>query len=426
MNIKWINKGVKRGMKNLMFLSLGQFSSAIVNGLSFLLIIYFLGLPAYGKFVTVSSFVAFFTLLTLNQMSKVIIREGSKDITKMSRIIERTSGIKTALCLLAMLFTFIFTLLSPYTWEIKLYITIFSFHLIYDTYSSFFYSIFNALEKMQYIAILQFGQRVLTFILTVTCLLLGFDILALIVVATLSSLLTVFINYKISSRFIPFRFNLGIYWDKELMKSTLIFSLILFMSFVATRIDVLMLSILASWSDVGVYGAAEKFAEPGQIIRNLAAVAFFPMFVKMFHNKKVKGAILFRYSIAAAFIVFFLITIVVICVNLLSIPLADIVEGTRAEVYLDPIPIWSVLFYYVGISIITIPFINALQATHNEMVVLRISWIPPIANIVLNLVFLKLFGVIGIAYSTLCVYTIGFILHMIVCWKVLKRQGHIY
>ena len=51
-----------------------------------------------------------------------------------------------------------------------------------------------------------------------------------------------------------------------------------------------MISYLGTARDVGTYGVAYKIAIQGVMLRNVTATAFFPIFVKHFHNKTMEGS----------------------------------------------------------------------------------------------------------------------------------------
>ena len=96
------------------------------------------------------------------------------------------------------------------------------------------------------------------------------------------------------------------------------------------------------------------------------------------------------------------------------------------EEYRHTIPIFSVLIFTVVVHLTSVIFNQSLSATNNEVILLKISWIPPIINIALNITFLYYFGLIGVAYATLIVHIIYLLLLMFFSYFTLKKQGKIY
>ena len=68
----------------------------------------------------------------------------------------------------------------------------------------------------------------------------------------------------------------------------------------------------------------------------------------------------------------------------------------------------------------------SLQATYNERYNLFIGVIRALSNIVLNIILFNIFGIIGIAYSTLITYILNLILFVFFGLHRLNKGGHIH
>lgn len=409
-----INKMILTGLKNASYLTIGSIITTIISTIGFIFIARELRPGDYGTFVTVTTYISFFALITMSQMAKVILRKNVRDPGKMKKVYERTIGIKKALALIAMLLCLVSIFLTPYSSETKLYIGIFSFNLIYLTFNQYFISIFQAIEKMKYQALIQIINRGIYVIFGILFLYLGFGLPAIIIISLLANIIALALNIKITRRFVKIDYSKGIYWDKKIMKATILFSLIMFISFFSTKIDILMISWLLAKEDVGVYGAAVRLIDPVGIMKNTISIAFFPIFVKVFSKKIFDRNQIFKYSVVLGIVTFIGAAIVA----LVSQPIISLLLG---DDYAQSAPIFAVLIFYSGFSFANFPFQSALQAANYEKLVLKIVWIPAVANVFLNLVFLHFFGLIGIAYSTLCVTAINYFVHMMLTRRLIKK-----
>lgn len=412
------SKKILRGLKNASYLTVGAFLSTVVNFIGFIYIARVLGPSDYGIYVTVGAFVGLFSVLTFQGMNKVILREGSKDLEQMGGYFEKIIGIKILFTFVAINTCIIFSAIMPYSMQEKLYIIIFSFTLVYTSFYGFFGTVFQAAEKMQYNAVLGILDRVLFVSLAIAFLYMGFGILTLIIIALFSHFFTLILNYRLTKRFLSFKFFNKIKWDKALLGSALIFSILNFSVLLSTKIDLVMISWLGSSQDVGIYGVAYQIVQSGAIVRNLLAIAFFPIFVKTFHRKLVRWKQLLKY----AFLLGFGILLLGIIVSFFSEQGITLLFGAE---YSESGVILSVLIFYLVFSFFTMPFSNILQATHNERLNLKLCWIAPILNIGLNYLFFNIFGLIGIAYSTLVVGLIRVPIFVFFTWRILKKQNKI-
>lgn len=412
-------KAILRGLKNVSYLTIGNIVSQAIGLIGFIYIARLLGPNDYGIYVMVGAFVGMFSLLTFTGLNKVILREGSKDLDQMGEYLEKTSGIKNLFAFIAILVCIIGSFFTPYSMQLRLYIALFSFYLLYTSFNGFFGIIYQAAEKMQYNAVLSILNRITFVSLSITFLYLGFGLLTLFMIALFSNFFTLLINFKLTKKFVNFKFWNRIEWDKYLLKPALIFSIFAFTGFLATRIDLVMISLLRPLEDVGIYGVAYRITESGLMIRGVTATAFFPIFVKTFHKRIVSWKRLLKYAFAMGLGILAIAAVV-------SFYSEQIITLLFGEEYFESGRILAVLVFYLAITFFSIPFTNALQATHNEGLLLKICWIAPSLNIGLNYLFLMRFGLIGIAYSTLVVRFASTALVFTITYKVLKTQKKIY
>ena len=195
--------------------------------------------------------------------------------------------------------------------------------------------------------------------------------------------------------------------------------LILSFSYLLTgRIDIIMISILGSSRDVGIYGVAFQIMAVGMTLRTLMAEAFFPIFVKTFSKHAVRLKMLLKFAIVMGLG----LLIVAAIISFYSEQIIPLIFGGE---YFESGTILSVLVFYIAIAFFVFPFTNILQATHNEIYLLKICWIAPSLNIGLNYLLFKEFGVIGIAYSTLIVGCVDIILYVIITRRALIIHNEI-
>jgi len=409
---------ISRGIKNASYLAIGNSITHLISFIGFIFIARMLGPENYGIYVTVGTFVGLFEILLLLGLNKTIIREGSKDISSMHIFLEKTIGMRNLLIITAIIVCIISSFFTPYELQTKLYITLFSFQLAYTGLRGFLGTIYQATEKMQYISIFGIVNRVIYVSLSIAFLYCGFGVLALFLIALFSNFLTISANYFYSRKYVKFDIFSKLQFDKKLLKPTIIFSLITFVIFLTTKIDLVMISLLGTAKDVGVYGVAFKTTQLGIMLSNVVGIAFFPIFVKQFHKHKMKAKQLIKYSL------FFLGVIFVLSL-VLSFFVEDIIAVLFGPEYNISGKILRVLIFYLALSWSTLPFTTAAQATHNEKYMLIVWSIMAALNIPLNyLLFLK-YGLFGIAYSTLIVSAVGLFLVSRITIRIMKKQEYL-
>jgi len=412
------DRSIQRGLKNASYLSLGNLVSQAVGFVGFLFIARLFGPEKYGIYVTVLAFVTFFEIFDLSGLLKVIVREGSKDVASLERTLNDTIFLKTIFFSLALVLCIGASFLTHYSHTIKALIILFSLELVYSGLESFLSAIYQTVEKMQYLAAFTVLTRVLITVLSIVFLYLGAGVLAILLVNLFSRYLVLLIDYVCSRRFAKFRFNFRLHLDPRILKATIIFSLMGIINTVAIKIDVLMISFLAASRDVGIYSVAQEFIKEGIILRNMAAMAFFPIAVKYFHSGTMRIRTLLRYS----FVLFF--GVLAGCV-VLSFFAPDIVILFFGDKYAASGEIFRLLLFCLPVAFFMLPFTTALQATHNEQFLLIVFAIAAALNVPLNILFFYEFGLIGIAYSTLVVFLAQAVALYVLSIRKMKHQGYL-
>jgi O-antigen/teichoic acid export membrane protein len=413
-----VNLKIVRGLKNASYLVIGNFISQVISFFAFIYVARNLGPNDYGIYVTVGAFVGMFDIILLGGLEKVVIREGSKDISHMHIILEKTIGVKNLFILFSIISCIIISFFAPYGLRTKFYIILMSATLAYSGVRGFLGTIYQATEKMQYLAIFNILNRLLFVILVILVLNLGFGLLAIFIIAIFSHFSILLINYQFSHRIINFNFFSKIQFDKQLLKPALLFTLIGFMGYFVTRVDLLMISFLGTENDVGIYGVAYKLSEPGIILRNIFATAFFPILVKRFHNNTIKGRRLIKYSL------FFLLGLVIVS-SIASYISKELIIFFLGAKYEGSVQIFQILIFFIAFSWAALPFTTAALATQNEKFLLVPVSIMGVLNVLLNYILFLKYGVIGIAYATLVVFAIGGFLYCFISYTVMKKQGHL-
>jgi len=413
----YFSKTVLRGLKNTSYLTIGNIFSQLVGLVGFVYIARYLGPENYGIYAIVIAFVGMFSLLTFTGINKVVIREGSKNLDEMAKALETSSGLKNLFSLFAILSCILATLFFPYSLQVKTYIVLFSFDLFYRSASSYISTIYQAAEVLKYSAFLTILNRLVFVSLSITVLYLGYGILYLFLSQIVSHLFTLSLNFYLSRKFVIFKFWSPIVWKESVYKPAIIFSSSSFLGFLSTKVDLIMLSILGTPIEVGIYGVAFSFSARLKQIRGALSTAFFPILVKSFDSGGMKLKKLLKYSMLifvsmltlAFFISYFAEKIIVVLIG---------------KEYAESGYILSILVFNYAVGFSILPFTNALYATHNEKLSLGIESIRAVSNVFLNLLLYSSYGMVGIAYSTLITSVIIGITIFGFTINRLNKQGH--
>ena len=175
--------------------------------------------------------------------------------------------------------------------------------------------------------------------------------------------------------------------------------------------DLFMLSLLTTPSNVGVYAIATTIVRKGLIVRRSIAQAIFPKYAE--EKDKLNIKLLLRHT--------FFITLMALVMSLAIYFIMPVfITRVIGNEYASGIPIVKVLAFYLVFHYAVIPFATFLEVIGKEANVIWIGFIRAIINIGLNYFLFKLFGIVGIAYSTLVIWAVNLIFNYYLAQKSIK------
>lgn len=290
---------MKTIIKNAFWLGL---SEALTKGITFITFIWLarhFGPEIYGEWAFSLGFVGLFAILIDFGFTTLTIREVARDKSILNRYIDNILLMKAILGLIFMgLIVFISQFLGKQPEVVRL-VYFLAVYTVINNFVTFFQSIFQANEKMQYVAFCQAIQNL--------------SLLALSAFFIFNNGSIITISYAfIGGTLLGFLFSLLLVWKyfsklflridletcKEILKRSwpFLFSGIFYMIYFG--IGSIMIGIMSNMAEVGYYNAAYNLFTAIFVIPGIITMSFFPRlshsyknnkadFIKMFSNFKV-------------------------------------------------------------------------------------------------------------------------------------------
>lgn len=381
--------------QNIGFLSIGSVIAQLISLFGAFYIPKILGPKDYGTLNIVISYVSIFSLLTYQGIDKVLIREGSKYKDRLLDLTEKLFGIKLLASFGAVFITLFCLYFVNYNLTTKYYIFVYSIYLIISTFFSTFNAIYQSKQELKFVAYLDILHNSLITVFSILAVYLGFGVLALIMIRLFSGLVVSFYSYNIiKKRFFRIKISFSFNVSRKFLSQGLNFSIIQFLNTLSGRVDVIMLSFMTSPTEVGIYALSYNIAQKGLIIRKAITQSLFPFYTEKLSKHNIKLNKFVEHTI----IIIIPSILMVIFVYVFSEKLIVWILGVE---FLQSARILNILIIYLIINYVHIPFGLALQALNREVLIIKLNSIRAAINIIGNIVLFNLFGLIGIAYSTL-------------------------
>lgn len=274
---------------NVIFNSILKVTSTVVLSLLLVrLITGYLGQEGFGKYATVLAFFSFFSAISDLGLGPVTAREIAKDGADEGKILGNVVGLRLVSSALLITIAPLVVLFFDYPVEVKWGIIIVACASFFSSLSLVMNGIFQKRIAMDRVALVEFIGKLIQVSL-IACIVkfnLGFFPIVLSVLVALAFNVTTV--YLISRRFIRFSLRFDVAFWKAFLKESLPMGATALITFAYFKTDTILLSLIQSSADVGIYNVAYKIIENLVFFPAMLAGLILPLLARYFVSNKEK------------------------------------------------------------------------------------------------------------------------------------------
>jgi O-antigen/teichoic acid export membrane protein len=353
-----------------------------------------MGPQTLGAYSFVVTFTSLFGAVSQMGLDSLIVREVAKRKQAVNEYL--LGGNLIGICSSAILIA-IMNLTKGYfrlTVDLDNVLLLMSLVLIPSFICSSFDSIFMAFEKMHLILYYRSISKVISISVSLIAIYSGYGLFHLTIIllftAVLSAFMCVYLFKKHISRF-RFHLNMKVTWF--LLKKSPVFLMITLVSILSARIDVLILTRLATLSQVAFYTAAYRLFEMNMVLPLAYIKSNYPQLSQLFHKDHIKFNYFCKQITRRVSLFVISVTVVAIVVAHFIVTLIYGVKFADSGNILIILMLGLVPWGWGRV------FANTLVASNNQRFDLAGGVIATIANISLNLFLIPRYGMIGAAFA---------------------------
>jgi O-antigen/teichoic acid export membrane protein len=377
---------------NVLFSSVSKILSTILALVAIGFITRYLGKEGFGNYATVLAFLSFFTAITDLGLYSIPVREISREGANENKIMGNVFALRIASSLVVLIVAPLILLFFSYPADVKKGILIIAVAFLFSSAYQVLNGIFQKNLAMDKVAIGELVGKVIQVSIVVIAvkMRLGFDwiMLSLLLNMVVSFVIVYFWSKKYSQFKIQFDFK---YWKKFLKESAPmgIAAIIIFFYF---KMDTILLSVMKTSADVGIYNAAYKVLENITFFPAMIAGLVLPIMSRhIFTNREE-----FVQISNKTFKVFILLVVpLVVGTWFLAGGIIRIIGGAgfAESAGVLRILVFALALIFFGQFFNTILIVGNLQK--KLMVVLALV---AVLNVVLNLIFIPKYSYVAAAY----------------------------
>ena len=395
-------------VKNIISLATGGLITRLLFILTELIIARSMGAEIFGQFSTALAYTTIFAFFINFGIDFYLVKGIAQDSDNSKWILGNTLLIKVVYSVIIFSFMDLLAICLKYSAETFLLIQIFGLYNVCLAFQETFAAFFQAMEKMGKIALYRSIQMTILVCFVFIFLKKGIFICSLIYLLTGGLFTIIWLIDTIRHCRPRLKLNKIVF----IIENSYIFGLAAILFMLNYKVDTVMLSVMKTEAEVGLYSAAYKFIDIFIKIPIIISIALLPTLFK--YSTREKGKVATIYRITIRYIGLFGLPLAAI-LFIFAEPIINAVFGSDFASSANALKIlcWSLLFTFMAS-----PASDQLNAANRQDLNLLGWTIALIVNLALNFILIPLYGILGVSWATLISQFSLFIAVSFFYWKI--------
>ncbi|MEK7202698.1 MAG: flippase [Patescibacteria group bacterium] len=217
-----------------------------------------LGQTGFGQYTTIITFLSFFAVIADLGLTLVTAQMISDPTADQNKILSNLFTLRLISAIIFLGIAPIAIIFFPYDPIIKIGVAITTLSFFFNLLNQIFVGIFQKHLRMVIVSAAEIISRLVLLLGVISAVYFGYGLIGIMIATVASSAISFVIHYKASFHYVKIKIAIDFdVWSSIFQKSWPLAVTIAF-NLIYLRADILILSLLKSQSDVGIYGAAYK------------------------------------------------------------------------------------------------------------------------------------------------------------------------
>jgi O-antigen/teichoic acid export membrane protein len=376
----------------------------------------YLGPGRYGQLTVAVVFIGMWTSLVDLGMASVIVRRVTSGRGELERLVRVNSGLALVYCVPLAALAVVSGLLIYRDSDVRVMLVVLSGGLLMISMTTRFDPVFLTTVRFSAVAISDVAGRLATLTIVACLVAARADVIWFAVAQLIPPALQLLIQGTAAARHISLRPVFALREAADLVRESLPLMVFALIGVVYWRADGVILSLLSTHSEVGVYGLAGMIAHTTGMVAALFLRSTLSTATELFSRDITAFAGFLRRSVE---LMCFVAVPVAVVGALLARPLIELF-GDKAFVTRGA-PTLALLFLAAGLQFVGVTLGQGLFACGQQRFLVQSGLFELAVNVVLNLALGRRFGAVGAAGALVCTELCGV---MLASWWLHRRCGY--
>jgi len=403
--------GGKKILQNTLLLTLSSVVNLVISIATTSIIARSIGPELYGRYTFSLTYILMFSVLANFGLESLFIREAARDRVNLA-FIKDIFHLKIILAIVT-IGTLLFSAhILNYNSEIISVLYILCCGLFFQILSESLLSVYRSVEKMHVTAFFSTFFRIVSAIVIGLSVYFGLGFYGIVSAFSIGNALVfmaVLILFRRDFRLLNLRISPSIWFNLIRQGAPFYFSALLTMFY--AKINIVILSKLASEREIGYYMAALNLVENLYFIPTAFVTSAFPAFSRLYGSSP--DALKSAYIKMTKYLI-----ILTVAVSIGTVLVSDnIVRLIYGDQFAPAVPVLNVLIFLWVLAFFSNAQSSLLFSIQKERAQVKIMMIAVLVNAVLNFVFIRSYGYMGAAIASVLTEGIVVVLISYVLWR---------
>lgn len=394
---------------------IGKVVSTILGLISLAMMARYLGQDGFGSYTTIITFVSFFAIIADLGLTLVTVQMISRPGVDENKILNNLFGLRLVSIILFLGLAPLVAIFLPYPVFVKIGILIAALSFIFPALSQVLIGLFQKRLRMDKAVIAETASRILLVFGTWWVLASNGGLNGILWVSVASAALNFIVSYFLSTTYYLLKpaFNLSVW--KEIFKLSWPLAITIVLNLLYLKTDTLILSLIKSPGEVGLYGAAYRIIDVLTTLPFMFAGIILPILTSSWFEQKKEY---FNSVLQKSFDLMAIFSIPIIAGTLvLAEPLIVLVAGNE---FAGSGLILKILIFALAAIFLGCMFAHAVIAINRQKKMIGSYVYVSITSVVLYLILIPRFSYYGAAAVTIYSELAIAFLSAYVVWRYTK------
>lgn len=356
----------------------------------------YLGTSGFGEYTTIVTFLSFFGIIADLGLTLVTVQMISQPGVDENKALNNLFSLRLFSAIIFLGAAPLVVLLFPYSGGIKTGVAIAVFSFLFIALNQILVGLFQKKLRMDKVAIAETAGRVILVISTYIAVRGNFGLNGLMWAIVAGSAINFLLLYVFSFRMTFWKFSLDFSLWKEIAKKSWPLALTIFFNLLYLKTDILVLSLVKSNQDVGIYGAAYKVIDILTVVPFMFAGVVLPILTADWASNNKER---FQRVLQKSFDLMVVVAVpLVVGTQFVARPLIVLVAGHD---FFEAGAVLKILIYAVGLVFISCFLSHAIISVGKQQKIIWAYFFTAVTSVVGYLIFIPKYSYFGAAAVTI-------------------------